>query len=193
MLKNNSSKEIFIALDANAIVHRAFHAFPPNLITSSGLQVNAAYGFTSMFLKILEMYDPKYLVCAFDTGKPTFRHAKYSDYKGTRKPTDQSLIDQFPVVESIVSAFNVPIVKKDGYEADDVLGTFAKWVTDGKWSDRNIHLYIVSGDRDLFQLVNENISEILPEGSFKNLKVFDDNGVHEKLRIFPGQVVDYKA
>ena len=132
-----TSKDRFLAIDANAIVHRAFHAYPGNLQTDDGVQVNAVYGFTVMLLSALKSFDPKYVLCAFDTSKPTFRHEEYIDYKATRKPVDQSLIDQFPLVEEVLKAFNIPIIKKEGFEADDILGTISKMVDSGKWKDQN--------------------------------------------------------
>jgi len=191
--ESKNGREIFLAIDANSIVHRAFHSYPPTLETSKGIQVNAVFGFTSMFLRVLEIFNPKYIVCTFDTAKPTFRHAKYADYKATRKPTDQSLIAQFPIVEEVVKSFNVPILKKEGYEADDILGTLAEFVKSGRWSNSNVHLCIVSGDTDLLQLVDGNVSVILPQGNFRNLKEFMRNDVFEKMGVYPEQVVDYKA
>ncbi len=186
-------KDRFLAIDANAIIHRAFHAYPPTLQTEDGLQVNAVYGFTVMLLSALKTFDPKYVLCAFDTHKPTFRHLEYVDYKATRKPTDQSLIDQFPLVEEILKAFNIPIVKKDGFEGDDILGTIAKYVRSSKWSNENLELYILSGDRDLLQLVDENIKVCLPAGSFKDLVAYDREGTFKYLGLYPEQLVDYKG
>ena len=188
-----SSKDRFLAIDANAIVHRAFHAYPSTLQTEDGLQVNAAYGFTVMLLSALKTFEPKYVVCCFDTHKPTFRHEEYPEYKGTRKPTDQSLIDQFPLVEEILKAFNIPIVKKDGFEADDILGTIAKYVRDSRWSNENLELYILSGDRDLLQLIDEDIKVCLPSGSFKDLVAYDREGTFKYLGLYPEQIVDFKA
>ena len=125
----NNGKDRFLAIDANAIIHRAFHAYPSTLQTEDGIQVNALYGFTVMLLSALKSFEPKYVLCSFDTHEPTFRHVEYMDYKATRAPTDQSLIDQFPLVEEILKAFNIPILKKDGFEADDILGTIAKYVS----------------------------------------------------------------
>lgn len=184
---------MILAIDANAIIHRAFHAFPPNLVTTSGVQVNAVYGFTAMLLSVLEQFDPQYIFCAFDTSKPTFRHTKFADYKAHRKPTDKSLIAQFPIVEEVLDAFNIPIIKKEGYEADDILGTVAKWVDVGKWQDYGLEMVIVSGDRDLLQLIRPKVKVALPEGSFKNLQLFDDEGAFEKYGYYPSQVTDYKA
>lgn len=191
--ESKNGREIFVAIDANSIVHRAFHSYPPTLETTGGLQVNAVFGFTVMFLKVLELFDPKYIVCTFDTPRPTFRHAKYTPYKGTRKPTDQSLLDQFPIVEDVVRSFNVPILKKEGYEADDILGTLAEYVRNGRWSSSNVQLCVVTGDNDLLQLVDEKISVILPKGNFRNLKEYTKKEVYEKLGVHPEQVIDYKA
>lgn len=184
---------LFLAIDANAIVHRAYHAFPATLSNAEGVPINAVYGFTSMLLRVLDEFKPRYIVCAFDTAKPTFRHTKFVDYKAHRKPTDQSLIDQFPLVEDVLKVFNIPILKKEGYEADDILGSLADCVEKGKWRDYNLDMVIVSGDRDLLQLINGNIRVCLPAGSFKNLSVFDRNLVREKYGYYPEQVIDYKA
>ncbi|MBP6922136.1 DNA polymerase I [Candidatus Dojkabacteria bacterium] len=188
-----TSKDRFLAIDANAIVHRAFHAYPSSLQTEKGTQVNAAYGFTVMLLEALDLFDPKYVLCSFDTAKPTFRHVEFQEYKGTRKPTDQSLIDQFPIVEEILTAFNIPILKKEGFEADDVLGTISKYVREGKWSNEDIELYILSGDKDLLQLVSDNVKVCLPQGNFRNLIAYDRIETKRKFKMYPEQIVDYKA
>jgi DNA polymerase-1 len=189
----SNGKDRFLAIDANAIVHRAFHAYPPTLTTEDGVQVNAVYGFTVMLLSALKSFEPKYVLCAFDTHEPTFRHEEYPDYKGTRAPTDQSLIDQFPLVEEILKAFNIPIIKKDGFEADDILGTIAKYVSEKKWSNENMDLYILSGDRDLLQLVSENVRVCLPNGGFKDLVAYDREKTYEYMDLYPEQIVDFKA
>lgn len=189
----NSNKDVFLAIDANAIIHRAFHAYPPTLQTEEGIQVNAVYGFTTMLLEALEMFNPKYVLCAMDTHKPTFRHTLYSEYKATRKPVDLSLLDQFPLVEEILKSFNIPVIKKEGYEADDILGTISKYVSEGVWSSENLDLYILSGDRDLLQLINSKTYICLPNGNFKNIVVYDREKSYEKFGYYPEQVIDYKA
>lgn len=193
MTINKSEKDIFLAIDANAIIHRAFHAYPPTLQTQEGLQVNAVYGFTTMLIQALEMFDPKYVLCAMDTAKPTFRHEMYTEYKATRKPTDLSLIDQFPLVEEVLKSFNIPILKREGYEADDILGTVSKYVSEGTWSSNGLDLYILSGDKDLLQLITDNVHICLPNGNFKNIVVYDRENTYSKYGFYPEQVVDYKA
>ncbi len=193
MEKINSHLKRFVAIDGNSLVHRAFHAFPPELATSAGVQVNAVYGFTSMLLRVLSELHPKYLVCAFDRRGPTFRHTEFAGYKAKRKPTDESLIKQFPLVKDILTAFNVPILEKDGYEADDILGTMGEYVKRGKWKNENIELIIVTGDKDLLQVVEDGVKVWLPHGSFKDLVMYDENGVKKKFGFTPEFVPDYKA
>jgi DNA polymerase-1 len=190
---DSKDSKIFLAIDANAIIHRAFHAYPPTLQTEDGLQVNAVYGFTTMLLSALESFHPEYVMCAMDTAQPTFRHEIYPDYKGTRPPTDQSLINQMPMVEEVLNSFNIPIIKKEGYEADDILGTLSKYTSTGKWQDEDMDMYILSGDKDLLQLVKDDVYVCLPNGSFKNIVVYDSKKVKEKYGYTPEQVVDYKA
>lgn len=193
MQQRDIKKKLFIAIDGNAIVHRAYHAYPVSLTNSQGIPVNAIYGFTVMLLEILKRFDPEYIVCAFDTGKPTFRHVKYTDYKVHRKLPEQALLTQFPLVEDLVRAFNIPVIMVDGYEADDVLGTLAQYIKNGKWSDQNIEMVIVSGDRDLLQLIDKDVNVCLPQGNFKSLTVFNRDSTKEKYGYYPEQVIDYKA
>lgn len=183
----------FAAIDANSLMHRAYHAFPSTLSTSKGVQTNAVYGFTSMLLSVLDNLDPKYLVCAFDLKAPTFRHDEYEDYKANRKPPDESLIKQFPMAKEILEAFNIPVLQKEGYEADDILGTLSEYAKNGKWSSKNLEMIIVTGDRDLLQLVGDDTKVWLPKGSFKNMKLYDVADVEEYFGFGPEYIVDYKG
>ncbi len=192
-MQTSNENNLFLAIDANAIIHRAFHAYPNTLVTSKGIQVDAVFGFTSMLLSVLEKFKPKYIACAFDTSKPTFRHTDFPEYKAQRKPTDQSLVAQFPLVEEVLKAFNIPIIRKPGFEADDILGDLASKVIEGKWSDYGLKMMIVSGDRDLLQLIRGEVYVCLPEGSFRNLVIFDEENTYKKMGVKPDQIVDYKA
>jgi DNA polymerase I len=193
MTIQNSNRDVFLAIDANAIIHRAFHAYPSTLQTKEGVQVNAVYGFTSMLLESLLQFKPKYVLCAMDTSKPTFRHQMYTEYKATRKAIDLSLVDQFPLVEEVLKSFNIPVLKREGFEADDILGTVSKYVHEGVWNGENLDLYILSGDRDLLQLINDRTYVCLPNGNFKNLILYDRDKTIEKFGYSPEQVVDYKG
>ena len=116
------AKQRFIIIDGNAIIHRAYHALPP-LTTKDGTIVNAVFGFTSMLLKVLNELKPDYLAVSFDVSGPTFRDKLYDKYKATRVKADQALYDQIPMVYRVVEAFGIPIYTKQGFEADDVIGT----------------------------------------------------------------------
>ncbi|MBN2100969.1 DNA polymerase I [Candidatus Dojkabacteria bacterium] len=183
----------FVAIDSNSLIHRAFHAFPAQLATSNGVQVNAVYGFTLMLMRVLEELKPKYLVCAFDLGKPTFRHEEFSGYKAQRKPPDKTLIAQIPMVKEVLKAFNVPILEVEGYEADDILGTLAELTDRGKWKSQGLEQVIVTGDKDLLQMVDMNTRVWLPRGSFKNTVMFDRDEVKKLLGFEPEFIPDFKA
>ena len=184
---------LFITIDTSAIVHRAYHAFPDTLRSKDGLQTNAVYGFTSMLLSVIEKFQPKYIVAAKDTAKPTFRHTQYTDYKAHRKPTDQALIDQYPLVDEVLDAFNIPQLARDGFEADDIIGTLAERFQNGDWKYSGVKMLIVSGDKDLLQLVDTNVHLALPKGGFKNLVVYDREKTFKTFGFYPEQVVDFKA
>ncbi|MEK7161264.1 MAG: PIN domain-containing protein, partial [Patescibacteria group bacterium] len=114
----------YMLVDGNALIHRGYHAIPV-LNTKNGEQTNAVYGFTMILLKAIKDIKPTHIVCTFDLAGPTFRHEQYKEYKGTRVKADQELYDQIPRVKEVARALNIPIVEKQGFEADDCLGTLA--------------------------------------------------------------------
>lgn len=191
--RTSDQSRLFVAIDANSLIHRAFHAFPPDLATSDGIQVNAVYGFTSMLLRVLAELDPKYLVCAFDLKEPTFRHAEFVEYKGTRKPTDHTLTEQFPLVKEVLTAFNVPILEHKGFEADDILATLAEYVRSGKWNDGSLKLIIVTGDKDLLQVAGDTVGIWLPRGSFKDMELYGEEEVKKRFGFGPEFIPDFKG
>ena len=138
-----------VLIDANALIHRAFHALPP-LKTKKGKLVNAVYGFTAVLLKVIKELKPDYIVTAFDLPKPTFRHLEYKEYKATRPKTPEELVQQFPLVKKVVKAFDIPILEKEGFEADDIIGTIAKK------TGKDIEDIVVTGDLDALQLIDKN-------------------------------------
>src|SRR5687768_14610040 len=134
-------------IDAHALIHRAYHALPP-MTAADGTPTGAVYGFTLTLLKVLTALKPTHVAAAFDLKEPTFRHRAYQDYKAHRKPIDEALVAQFEVVREVVRAFNIPVVEKAGFEADDIIGTLTKKF-DG------VTCVIVTGDLDALQLVEE--------------------------------------
>ncbi|MCP4716872.1 MAG: DNA polymerase I, partial [Deltaproteobacteria bacterium] len=167
-------------IDASAYFYRAFFALPP-LTTSGGLPINAIYGFTTMLQKLMADHQPKYLAAVLDRPEPTFRHAVYQDYKANRDEMPDNLSVQIPYIKDVIRGFNIVALEKPGYEADDIIGTVAlRAAADGA------EVVIVSGDKDLFQLVRPGITVL---DTMKD-RVFDSQGVLDKYGLGPDQIID---
>ncbi len=175
-----------IIFDANSVINRAFYGIRP-LTNSEGLSTNAIYGFLNVLLRSISDHKPDYIVCAFDLKAPTFRHKMYSEYKATRKPMSDELAQQFPVIKQLLNAMNITILEKEGYEADDIIGTVARQCT-----EENTQCIIVTGDRDDLQLVNENVTVYLSSGKSENT-IYDTKAVIEKYGVEPKALIDVKA
>lgn len=178
-----------VVIDGNAILHRAWHALPPTLTTSDGTIINAAYGFTSILLKVISDLNPDYLAVAWDTAAKTFRAEKYEDYKGTREKKEQELYDQIPIIQDIMDAFTVPNLFIDGYEADDVIGTIAKKVRNKK----EVETIIVTGDLDSLQLVDKSTKVYALKRGIADTIVYDEQAVYDRYGLHPDQIIDFKA
>jgi len=187
-LKKNTEKLVLI--DVHALVHRAYHAYPAHL-SANGVQTNAAYGFTALLLEVLEKFKPEYVMCAVDIGKPTRRLKIFKEYKATRKPTDQELLDQLPIVHEIIESFGIPIYKAEGYEADDLIGTIVNLKNIENRKD--LETVIVTGDKDIFQLVDHNTYVYMAGSAFSGSKLYGIEEVKEKMGFGPEYVIDYKA
>ena len=182
-----ASKKRLVLIDGHAILHRAYHAIPP-LTTSSGEIVNAVYGFTTMLLKVINDLKPKYLIVAFDTPKPTFRHTEFVGYQAQRPKMDTELASQLENVRRILRAMGIPIFSVEGFEADDVIGTLAKQA-----SKRGVEAMIVTGDRDMFQLIGPRVKIYAPVRGMSEAQVFDSKRVKKSMGIEPQQIIDYKG
>lgn len=177
-----------VLLDGHSLAFRAFYALPSEMATSSGELTNAVYGFTSMILNILQEEKPDYIAIAFDVG-PTFRHELAAEYKGTRARMPEELRGQLPRIRQIVEALNIPTFEIEGYEADDLLGTLARQA-----EAQGIQTVICSGDRDLFQLVNDRIVvRYTPGGPRPKTLTYDLTAVQERYQLSPQQLADLKA
>lgn len=176
-----------ILVDGNSLIHRAYHALPP-LETASGQQTNAVYGFTTMLLKLLEQENPTSLAVAFDIGRETFRTEHYSLYKAQREQTAEGLLAQFPLVRKVLAAFGLPYFEREGFEADDIIGTLAM-----QGAQAGFKILIVTGDKDALQLVDENINVLLTRRGITKLDLLDPAAVIAELGVKPTQVPDYKA
>jgi DNA polymerase-1 len=184
---------VLYLLDGHALAYRTYFALTrgssgsDRWVTRAGEPVAGVYGFASVLLRLLESERPEYLMVVFDTGR-TFRDDIYPDYKGTRAKMPDDLVPQIERVRALVDAFNIPRVEVDGYEADDVLGCLAK-----KAVEKGLGVKIITGDRDLLQLVDDRIIVNLPGKSLGEARDFLLKDVVEYLGVRPDQVVDYKA
>ena len=173
-------------IDAHALIHRAYHALPP-MSTPEGIPTNAAYGFTAMLLKMIATIKPTHVVAAFDMKGPTFRHEEYAEYKANRKAPADDLIPQFEVVRDIVHAFSIPVLEKQGFEADDILGTVAKQF------GGTMPIVIITGDNDALQLVTEHVSVFSLKKGITDTILYTPEVVQELWGFEPKFVPDYKG
>ena len=185
---SDKKKQLFL-IDGTALIYRSYYAMMRNpLITSDGRPTGAVFGFVSTVLSLLERENPDYFAIVFDVGKPTFRHERYELYKANRKPPPDDLIPQFPIIEDVTKAMNIPVFSQVGVEADDILATFAEML---KGSD--VYTFIVSSDKDLMQLVNENLSMCNLRKMGMASEIIDSRAVEEKMGVPPDRVLDLLA
>ena len=177
---NNISMKKLILIDGYSFLFRAFFAIR-NLTRKDGTPVGGLYGFSRMLIKIITEIEYTHIAVAFDTGKKTFRNEIYSEYKANRPPCPPELLPQFPLVRELVKVLNITSLEKDGYEADDVIATYAK-----KAENDGFEVVIVSSDKDLMQLVDE---KILMFDGMKN-EFIDIEKVREKWGVEPTKVLD---
>lgn len=175
-----------IIIDSNALLHRSFHALPP-LTTKSGQETGAVYGFLLTLFKAITDLKADYVVACFDTKMPTFRHEMFKDYKAQRPVTPSGIVSQIPVAKEVLQALKIPVFAKEGVEADDLIATICTLVK------KDTEIFIVSGDLDNTQLVNENIKVYTLGKGIKDTVIYDINKVRERFGVEPAQMVDYKA
>lgn len=186
------SKKRFIIADSNALIHRAFHALP-DLTAPDGRLVNALYGFLLVFLKVLRELDPDYLAAAFDLPGPTFRDKLYKDYKAKRPKAPDELYEQIPLVKEILKLFSVPIFEKQGYEADDVIGTIARQA-EKKQISPTIETIIITGDLDALRLVDKKTKVFTLRRGLKQTELYNETKVKERYQgLEPRQLTDFRA
>lgn len=174
-----------VLIDGNSLAYRAFFALPTSLVNSKGQLVNAVYGFTSMLIKLLKEEKPDEVVAAFDRPAPTFRHQDFEDYKANRLEMPDELKDQFSLIKAVLKAFHIPILEKDGYEADDIIATLAR-----QYSQNGYEVYIVTSDRDALQLVDERIKVISTKKGISEVKVYDREQVEKRFGVPPEKIPD---
>ncbi|UTH13141.1 DNA polymerase I [Macrococcus equipercicus] len=179
--------EKLILIDGNSLAFRAFYALPL-LKNSAGIHTNAVYGFTLLLEKIIKDEQPTHFLVAFDAGKTTFRHETYQDYKGGRQKTPQELSEQFPYIRKLVEAYHIKHYELPNYEADDIIGTLSKEAT-----ANGMKTIIITGDRDLTQLVNEHVSVYYTKKGVTDIDHYTPEFVHDKYGFGPEKIVDLKG
>lgn len=178
-----------VLIDGNSIINRAFYGIPM-LTNPEGIHTNAVYGFLNIMFKILEEESPGYLAIAFDLKAPTFRHKMYDQYKGTRKPMPDELREQVPILKDLLGKMNICIVEKEGFEADDILGTLARSA-----EAQGFEVALVSGDRDLLQIATDRIRIRIPKtkGGKTEIEDYYAEDVLKKYSLEPLQIIELKA
>lgn len=177
-----------VLIDGNSILNRAYYGIAGTnmLQTEDGTYTNAVYGFLAIMFKILDEIEPEYMAVAFDMKAPTFRHKMYSEYKGTRKGMPDELAAQMPLIKEVLTAMNIKIIEKEGYEADDILGTLGT-----KAGRKGLDVTILSGDRDTFQLATDKITIRIPrtkggkteEDDYNKERIIEEYGIEPKALI----------
>ena len=183
------NKKRLIIIDSNALLHRAFHALPP-LATKNGEETGAIYGYLLILFKAINDLKANYVVACFDTKAPTFRHQMFADYKGTRSKTPDQVVLQLPKIKLILDKFKIPVFAKEGVEADDLIATICQIAPKQK---ENLEIYILSGDLDNLQLVNEAVKVYTLGKGIKDTVVYDEERVMSRFGVRPDQIIDFKA
>jgi DNA polymerase-1 len=181
-----ATKEKLVVVDGNAVIYRSFYAVQSGL-SYNGQATNAVYGFFSVLFKVVSELQPQYLLVALDRPEPTFRHQLSVDYKAQRIKQPDELYSQIPIIKQLLKTMAVPVLELAGYEADDIIGTVVNRVPP------SVQCYIVTGDKDSFQLVNEQVSVYWLKQGLQKTVILNQEGVKQVLGLEPRQVVDYKA
>lgn len=186
MTTNSNKKKTLLVIDSNSWMHRAFHAIQFDLTAPDGRPTGAVFGYFNILSSTLAKIKPDAVIAAFDAGIPQFRFDALEQYKIQRPPTDPELKQQFPMVEELLRAMSVPVIKIEGYEGDDILGTIARLA-----AEQGMHTYVASGDKDTYQLVDENTWVVAHGYKSSEVKIMTPEAVEERYGIPPEQVIDY--
>jgi DNA polymerase-1 len=177
----------FVVIDSYALAHRSYHALPP-LVSPEGILVNGVYGFMLVFLKMLQELKPDYLVATFDLAQPTFRHKEYKEYKAKRVKVPENFYEQIGIIKEILKIWGIPILEKEGFEADDLIGTIAQ-----KFQKKDLEIIILTGDLDALQLINDNIHVYTLRKGLQDRVIYDTEEIKKKYDLLPAQLIDFKA
>mgnify|MGYP004476683251 CR=1 FL=1 len=181
-------EKTLVIIDGNSLMNRAYYAIQRPMMTKDGMYTQGIFGFLNMLSKILKDYEPTHIAVAFDRKAPTFRHLEYDEYKAGRKKMPPELAMEFPVLKDILTAMNIHMLEIDGFEADDILGTVSK-----KAEEEGIKPYIITGDKDAFQLASDKTTVIFTKRGTSEFDAYDEKAVYEKYGFSPQQFIDFKG
>jgi DNA polymerase-1 len=181
----SASKRLFL-IDGNAIAYRSYYAFIQRpLFNSKGQNTSAVYGFVTFLNRILSEETPDYIAVVFDTAAPTFRHVAYKEYKATRQKMPEDMITQLAIIKDVVTAYRIPVLEMDGYEADDVIGTLAH-----RAEGEDVLAFLVTADKDFMQLVTKKTKMYKPGRQGNEIEIVDIDGVKQKFGVPPEKVIE---
>ena len=183
------NKKILLLLDSNGLIHRAYHALPP-LTNPKGEMVNAVYGFISILLRVLKEIKPDFVAATFDLAGPTFRHEAFAGYKAQRPKMDDDLVKQLPLIREVLNVLEIPAYDKQGFEADDVIGTISSLVSK---THKDTEVIVLSGDMDTLQLVEKNVRVYTFKKGVSDSIIYAEKEVEERFGLRPSQVADFKG
>lgn len=182
-------KKILLVIDSNALLYRSFHALPP-FKTKTGIETGAVYGYLTTLFKAIKDLQANYIVACFDTKAPTFRHEQFKDYKSQRPVTPSGIISQIPVTKQVLEAFKIPVFAQEGVEADDLIATIC---TMAPKQEKDLEIFIVSGDLDNLQLVNDKVKVYTLGKGIKDTIIYDAIKTRERFGVNPDQMNEFKA
>ncbi len=187
---DTTGNDLFIIIDGHALLYRAFHAFP-ELTTSAGEQINAVFGFTRVLLSVIRDFEPEYIAVASDSKGPSFRQEEYEEYKAHREAMPESLVHQIERVNEVIATLNIPQFVKEGFEADDLIGTL---VTQSEAHRNDVSNLVVTGDKDLLQLVTNETHVFIPKrGRYGRDIEYNPETVEQRMGVSPERVIELKA
>ena len=173
-------------IDGNSLMHRAYHAVPQTMNAPDGTPTNAVFGFLAMLLKFIDMASPDAIICAFDAGRPAFRMKALEQYKAQRPPMDDDLKVQFPIIEELLEAMDVPVVRIKGWEGDDILGTVA-----ARDEELGYETLLVTGDKDAYQLASDKTRIVTTKKGITDVAIYGPAEVEERYGVRPDQFIDF--
>jgi len=189
--KAKGSARTILLLDGHSLAYRAFYALPvENFSTSSGQHTNAIYGFASMLINLLAQEKPDQVIVAFDVSRKTFRSERFPEYKANRAKSPEEFRSQISFIAEILDAFGIPVIEREGYEADDLIATLTKAAIE---DDPAVHVLITTGDRDSFQLIRQGVTVLYPKKGVTELARMDTQAVIDRYGISPTQYPDFAA